>query len=161
MSKAFIEASSKEEEMKSSSLSFIVVGILVIVLLVLVIFDIIPIAVDAPSAKIFYSIVFGAIAIVFFVVAVISNKKASKLLVASEKEEKLTEEIINYCLKNYTESVIDSEDESDIFFIRENAIKELISEEYKGLDESYLDFAAETVYDEIYSENTEEETEEN
>lgn len=147
--KAYVEASHREEEMKSSCISFLIVGFIVIGLAILVFIDVIPLAVDAMETKILDVSVLGLIAIIFFFVAGFSYKRAKQLANSSTQEVKLTEEIVQFCIENYQDTASVDSSETDRYFERENGIRKLISENYKGLTDSYLDYLVEIVYNEF------------
>lgn len=147
--KTYVEASHREEEMRSSCISFLLVGIILVVLAVLVYMDYIPLAVNAMATKILDVSVLGAIAIIFFFVSGFSYKRAKQLASSSVQEVKLTEEIIQFCLEHYTDTATEDSSETDKYFERENGIRKLISENFKGLTESYLEYLVEIVYNEF------------
>ncbi len=153
--KAYIEASDKEEEMRSSFFSFIIVSVLLFIISVLVYMDIIPIAVNSLSTKILDLTVLIIMAFIFLFIAFYSMERAKSLAKDSTEEIKFTEEIISYCLENYKEPASEGLGDNEAYFEREKYLKELILGKYDDIDESYLDFLTETVYGELFPDNEE------
>lgn len=146
---AFVESSAREVEMKSSGISFLVVGILLLAVAVLIYIDVIPFG-ATTGQRLMNTGIITIFSIVFLTVAFISYRRAKQLSVSSKQEEKLTEEIIEFCLKNYEEPVTEEIQEEEVYFIRESYLRELISSEFKGLSESYLDYLLDIIYNELY-----------
>lgn len=148
--KTYVEASYREEEMKSSSVSFFIVAALLVVVMVLVYLDFIPIATGSTAAKVLDVSVLGGMAAIFLGIALYSMKRAKALAGASNREVALTEEILEYCLANYKDAASEDSSETDQYFERETYIRNLITQQYKGLADSYLDYLVEIVYSELY-----------
>ena len=152
--KTYVEASYREEEMKSSSVSFLIVAALLAVVTVLVYLDIIPIATGSTAAKVLDVSVLLVMTVIFLAIALYSMKRAKELSGASNREVALTEEILEYCLANYKDPSSSDSSETDQYFEREAGIRKLITAQYKGLADSYLDYLVEIVYTELYPEQT-------
>lgn len=153
--KTYVEASFREEEMKSSSFSFLIVAILLAVITFLVFLDIIPIAVGSTAAKALDVSVLLIMMFIFLGISLYSMKRARELSGASNREVALTEEILQYCLANYKDPASEDSSETDQYFERETCIRNMISNQYKGLTDSYLDYLVEIVYTELYPEQSE------
>ena len=157
--KAFVESSVRADDMKSSGLAFMVVGILMIGFAALVYLGIVPMGVT-PTQKTLNSVIILALSLLFIAVSVYSNKKAKDLDKKSISETKLTEEIIQYCVENYIEPVLSEEDlehrEEETYFAREQHIRQLINSEYKGLSESYIDYLLDNIYSELFEDESNE-----
>lgn len=148
--KTYQEASYREQEMKSSSLSFVIVGIILLAIAVMVYLDIIPVAVDSMATKLLDMGVLLVITVIFFFVAFFSMKRAKQLEASSAEEIRQTEEIIEYCTANYEDPAKEDSSETDQYFERESHLRQMILTQYPDLSDSYLDYLVEIVYSELY-----------
>ena len=156
--KAYIESSTRADDMKSSAVAFFLVGVLLVGVSFLIYIGKIPFG-STPTHKIINALIILVFAICFFIVALYSSKKEKQLRAASNSEEKLTEEIIEFCLKNHVEPLLTDSDfleniDEELFFLREEALKNLIANEFKGLSDSYFEYILDIVYGEIYENNS-------
>ena len=101
--KAYQEASYREREMKSSSVSFIIVGIILIAISAMVFMDVIPVAVHSTATKILDVSVLLVMSILFFMISFFSMKRAKQLAASSDEEVRQTEEIISFCTASYSD----------------------------------------------------------
>lgn len=159
--RAFVEASARADDMKSTGTAFFVVGFLLIVVAVLIYLGFIPFG-NPETSKILNSGIIVIFSACFFAVAIYSHKRANLLNSKSTQEEKLTEEIIQYCVDNYVEPEIDNLDtieypEEERYFYREKFLRDMISKEFKGLDESYVDYILDIIYTELFDQEKKEE----
>lgn len=157
--KAFVESSTRADDMKSSGVAFFIVGILLIAVALFIYLGILPIG-TSDFQKTLNACIVLLFAIAFFAVSVYSTRRAKILNEKSRSEEKLTEEIIQYCVNNYVEPVLENADELDnlaeeTYFAREQFLRQMITTEYKGLTESYIDYLLDLVYSELFEENEE------
>lgn len=155
LTKTYVEASYREEEMRSSSISFFIVAILLIIVTVLVYLDIIPVAVGSTATKILDVTVLLIMAVIFLAVALYSIKRAKELSGTSNREVALTEEILEFCVENYQDPASEDSSETDRYFEREAYLRKMITGQYKGLADSYLDYLVETIYSELYPDEKE------
>lgn len=151
--KPYVEATTRESENRSSFYSFLIMDVILLVLGVLIFFDIIPIAGGDSTAKIFDLIILGLLLIIFTVIGIMSYKKSKALKGDAVREEQLTEEIIEYIVKAYEDPDLTDMSDEEKYFERDKKIRELITEKFKGLKESYLDYVSEIVYTEIFPYN--------
>ncbi|MBQ9341303.1 MAG: hypothetical protein IJT81_02965 [Lachnospiraceae bacterium] len=151
--KPYVEATTRESENRSSFYSFLIMDVILLVLGVLIFFDIIPIAGGDTTAKIFDLIILGLLLIIFTVIGIMSYKKSKTLKNDAVREEQLTEEIIEYTVKAYEDPDLTDMSDEEKYFERDKKIRELITEKFKGLKESYLDYVSEIVYTEIFPDN--------
>ncbi len=161
IAKAYVESSTRAEDMKSSGVAFLVVGILLIAVAVLIYMGIIPMG-NTNFQKILNTVIVLVFSVAFIAVSVYSTRRAKMLDDKSVSEERLTEEIIQYCVEHYQEPEITDEEQSEnieeeIYFAREKVLRNLITGEYKGLTESYIDYLLEIIYTEIFENNKNEE----
>lgn len=151
--KPYVEATTRESENRSSFYSFLIMDVILLVLGVLIFFDIIPIAGGDTTAKIFDLIILGLLLIIFTVIGIMSYKKSKALKSDAVREEQLTEEIIEYIVNAYEDPDLTDMSDEEKYFERDKKIRELITEKFKGLKESYLDYVSEIVYTEIFPDN--------
>jgi hypothetical protein len=151
--KPYVEATTRESENRSSFYSFLIMDVILLVLGVLIFFDIIPIAGGDTTAKIFDLIILGLLLIIFTVIGIMSYKKSKVLKGDAVREEQLTEEIIEYIVNAYEDPDLTDMSDEEKYFERDKKIRELITEKFKGLKESYLDYVSEIVYTEIFPDN--------
>ncbi|MCR5345881.1 MAG: hypothetical protein K6E46_07520 [Lachnospiraceae bacterium] len=151
--KPYVEATTRESENRSSFYSFLIMNVILLVLGVLIFFDIIPIAGGDTTAKIFDLIILGLLFIIFTVIGILSYEKSKALKGDAKREERLTEEIIEYTVKAYEDPDLTDMSDEEKYFERDKKIRELITEKFKGLKESYLDYVSEIVYTEIFPDN--------
>lgn len=152
---AYVEKSKKLEDAKSSSYLFIVFGIVGLLLILAVWLGLIPLNM-ATYMKILYTIVLGAMFIVFIIIGIYYTRKIKTLKAESSSEEQQTEDIIQYITSTYPLEKLDSMIEGDalsmeqIYFERYEKITSLIREKYQIEDEKFLDYLVEKIY-QIYS----------
>ena len=151
--KPYVEATTRESENRSSFYSFLIMDVLLVVVGVLIYFDIIPIATGDMTAKIFDLIILGLLFTIFTIVGILAYKKSKTLKNDAVREENLTEEIIEYVTKEYTDPALDDLSDEEKYFERDKKIREMITEKFKGLKDSYLDYVCEIVYTEIFPDN--------
>ena len=146
----YVEATTRESDNRSSFFSFLIMDLVLLVIGILLYLDIIPIAVGDNSAKIFDLIILGILFIIFTIVGVISLLKSQSLKADAQREEVLTEEIIEYVTGSYEDPVMPDMSDEEKYFERDKRIREMINCKFKGLKDSYLDYVTEIVYTEIF-----------
>ncbi len=151
----YTKKSKKLEDAKSSSWLFIVFGVIGLLLILAVWLNILPLGLESYM-KILYTIVLGALFIVFILIGIYYTRRIKTLQKESGKEERLTKEIIRYITETYPLESIDqmiSGNElpmEQLYFERYETISSLIREKYDIQDEAYLDYLIEKIY-QIYS----------
>ncbi len=148
--KPYVEADERAEQLRSSFFAFMIMDIIILVVSILIYIDIIPIAVGSMTTKIFDLSVLALLFLIFLGISVGSFIKINNIKKDAAKEINLTEEIIEYTVKNFNDPVNEETPEEEKYFLREEALKALITSEFKGLDDSYLEFVLETVYEELF-----------
>lgn len=148
--KPYVEATTRESENRSSFFSFLIMEFILLTIGVLIFLDIIPIASNDMGTKIFDLAILGVLFIIFGIVGFISYKKSKTLKNDAVREEKLTEEIIEYVTGCYEDPVLEDMSDEEQYFERDKKIRELITDKFKGLKDSYLDFVSEIVYTELF-----------
>ncbi len=147
-------------ENKSSAYILLPVGTLGIITLVLIWLDIIPLY-SSVTSKIIVSTVMGALFIVFVVMGILSLKNAKKFKEKASKEGDLSKEILNYFSENMSadeldKKIADSEwetlSEEERYFKRIDCIRECITKQFMNLEENYVDYMCDEVYNKFYEE---------
>ena len=148
--KPYVEATTRESENRSSFFSFLIMDAIILMIGILIYLDIIPIAVGDIHAKIFDLVILGALFIIFGIIGIVSFTKCKSLKAESEREEVLTEEIIEYVTGSYEDPIFEDMTDEEKYFERDKRIREMITCKFKGLKDSYLDYVTEIVYTEIF-----------
>lgn len=154
--KVYQKKEDKANDFKSSAYILTLVGALGIIFLVLMKLNIININL---MDSIFVDIVMGALFLIFFVLGILSFISAKKYAKEAVEEENLTKKINQWCDDNITAEKIDSiftntkenMPEELKYFKRTARMKELITDTFLNLDESFLDHITEEYYQKIYS----------
>lgn len=147
----YIKKSKKLEDAKSSSWLFILFGFIGLALLLCVWLNLIPIP-FAFYMQVLYTIVLGILFFIFIIVGFFYLHKTKTLTEESRAETQKTEEIISYLTGHYSLEDIDaminagSLSMEQRYFERYGKISELIQEQYPILEESYLDYLIEMIY---------------
>ncbi len=146
------------KENKSSAYILLILGILGVIVLVLIFLDVIPLY-SGMTSKIITSIVMGTLFVVFIIMGIASMKNAKKLEEMAATESNLSKEILNFCEQNLSSESIDNdlkdeewdslEDEIK-YFKRIEHIRELITKQFMNLEEEYVDFMCDEIYNKFY-----------
>lgn len=143
----------KAKENKSSAIVLFAVGILGILFLLLCFFGVIPF-----RFREFVYIVMGAFFLILIVLGIISMVNSGRLSKSANSENDLTDSIRKWCLETFDASEIDREvldgetDESILYFKRTQWMKDKIRTQFVNLDEAFLDYFLDNIYDEIFKE---------
>ena len=145
-------------ENKYSAYILLTVGILGIIVLALICLDVIPIYTGVTS-KIITSSVMGTLFIVFIAMGIVSLKSAKTLDKKASEESDITKKILEFSDGHITADKIDEElsdeewaDTPDElkYFKRINFIKEVIGKQFMNLDEDYVDFICDEIYEKLF-----------
>lgn len=145
------ETNKKLSDAKSSSYLFLVFGAVGLLLILGVWLDLIPLHL-AVYMKILYTIVLGALFVVFLAVGIYYTRRLKILKQESASEEQRTTEIIRWFTTAYTLEALDAMLETDslsseqIYFERYEKISQLLLDQYPIADEKYLDYIIEKIY---------------
>lgn len=151
----YVQKSKKLEDAKSSSYLFIVFGVIGLLLILGVWLGILPLHM-ASYMKILYTIVLGALFIVFIIVGIYYTRRIKFLTSETTSEEQQTSEIIQYVTETYPLEKLDEMILADslpmeqLYFERYEQIAAIIREKYQIPDDNYLDYLIEKIY-QIYS----------
>lgn len=151
----YTKKSIKLEDARSSSWLFIAFGIIGLLAIAAVWLGIIPLSM-ALYMKVLYTIVLGALFLIFLILGIYYKKKIRILESETRKEERLSKEIITWITTEYPLNTLDDLISADtlpseqLYFERYEKIASLIREKYQLQDENYLDYLVEKIY-QIYS----------
>ena len=151
----YTETSKKLEDAKSSSWLFIFFGIAGLILIACVWLGVLPLSLAFPM-KLLYTIVLGALFLACLLMGLGYLKKSKTLAAETDAEERRTREIIDYITTTYSLADLDRTLQvADLpmeqrYFVRSEKIAALITEKFPLLEESYLDYLVEQIY-QIYA----------
>lgn len=142
----------KAEDLKSTAFLLIAIGIIGIAVLALCFFGVIPLRLNTLT----YVVMTGMF-LIFILSGIGSKKSYQKVSGEVDKENSLTEELLQWCRKELTVSVIDQialpmeEISEEIkYFKRMEVMKKKVNEKFMNLDADYLDTILDEYYQEIY-----------
>lgn len=152
--KAYVKPKDRAVEYKSGAATLLLVGIVGAVLLILVDLGVISFQLFG-SGKILVNVVMGGLFLVFIILG-ISSIKSYKKLEAKAKEDDDLEAQINAWFDEYvTKDEIMAQDKADekdevLYFDRIAIIKQKISDQFPGTEESFLDYISEKIYGKMF-----------
>lgn len=149
----------KAEEFKSSGIVLLVVGILGIICMVLIDLGILPLKLNN---LVMMNIMMNVLFLIFIIFGIYSLRGAKKYAGEAVEEKNLTKEIKTWANENLKAEEVDiqsgcKEDEAEeiAYFKRYEYLKKTISEKFVNLEDSYLDYLAESIYQDLYEEQEE------
>ncbi len=149
----------KAEDFKSSGVILLVVGILGIAVMVLIDLGILPFSF---GNLILTNILMNTLFVIFIVFGIYSLKGAKKYAGEADDEKNLTKEIKAWAAENLKADEVDAisgceedEEEEFLYFKRYAYLRYVISEKFVNLEESYLEFLTESIYQKLYEEDEE------
>ena len=149
----------KAEDFKSSGVILLVVGVLGIIVMVLIDLGILKFSF---GNLILTNILMNALFILFIVFGIYSLKGAKKYASEADEEKNLTKEIKAWAAENLKAEEVDAisgceegEEEEFLYFKRYAFLRHVISEKFVNLEESYLEFLTESIYQKLYEEDEE------
>lgn len=150
-SKVYIEAWKKYEEVKSTTWTFLLMGIAGILLLLLLWADVLPIAFSMVT-QIMITVVLGILFVFFLIVGIKSFFEMQSLSKDKQTEKHTILEIQQWFQEHYSADAIsngiDSEDISieQLYFLRAENISRLMKETFPALSEDFLEYMTEKIY---------------
>lgn len=146
----YVECKTRAGEYRTGAYTLLIVGIVGAIALIL--FDAGVLNIAFGSSKILISVVMGLLFLVFIIMGITSYGSYKRLKVEAEKEEKTIHDIMEYFEKNVSENDIQIDESSDISYeescLRQyESIKGIITENFGELDQAFLDFITEKIYD--------------
>lgn len=149
----------KAQDFKSSGVILLAVGILGIVVMVLIDLGILAFSF---GNLILTNILMNTLFVIFIVFGIYSLKGAKKYENAADDEKNLTKEIKAWAAENLKADEVDAisgceedEEEEFLYFKRYACLRHVISEKFVNLEESYLEFLTESIYQKLYEEDEE------
>ena len=147
------------EEFKSSGMVLLVVGVLGIICMVLIDLGILPFKLNN---LVMMNIMMNLLFLIFIIFGINSLRGAKKYAGEAEAEKNLTKEIKMWANENLRAEEVDiksgcQEDEAEeiAYFKRYEYLKKTISEKFINLEDSYLDYLTESIYQNLYEEQEE------
>lgn len=152
---AFQSAKEKSEELKTSAISLVGVGVLGIIFVALACLNVIPIL----HVSGFGYILYGVLGVFFFVLIVggIVSIKGKKEIDAKIKEEdSLEKQVEAFIEDNISKEVVDKAigeleaNEESLYFVRVSVMKKMIMDSFPGINDSYVDEVIDKHFDDIF-----------
>lgn len=150
----FKSASDKYNDLHSSSVCLLLVGILGLAYVILDYFKVLPFSFN--SNFMFY-IVMGSLFLIFTVMGVYTAFSAKKMKTTISDEETNTDSIITWSIENLTAEKIDNSIEEldecgdeEKYLLRVASLEALLVKEFNLEDESYINALIDEIYPELY-----------
>lgn len=155
----YTKLSEKYEDVKSSAITLLFVGIAGIVAMILIYLKVIPLPINGTTTWLF-DIVMGGLFIAFIIAGFVSLSKAGNLKTEAEAEDELISDILDWSKKNINKDALEqdldlTQPEEILYFSRFDRIKDLLMHEFETADEALIDELSETVYQNIYENDAE------
>ncbi len=150
-SSSYVEAGKKYEDVKSTAWTFLLTGIAGIIFLLLLWSGILPLSLSVFTLGMM-TIVLGILFLFFLIIGLKSFFEMQTLSEARIKEERSIIQIQQWFQEHYSADAIsngmDSEDISmdQLYFLRSENINRLMVEEFPSLEESFLEYMTEKIY---------------
>lgn len=152
----FKKASDKYNDLHSSSVCLLFVGVLGIIYVILDYLKVLPFTFNSNGNFMFY-IVMGALFGIFIIMGLYTAKSAKKVKDSIADEESNTDSIVTWAIESLTDKIIDStiEDIDDCtdeekYLLRAEALATLITNEFEIDDDSYINSLIEEIYPELF-----------
>lgn len=152
----FKKASDKYNDLHSSSVCLLFVGVLGIIYVILDYLKVLPFTFNSNGNFMFY-IVMGALFVIFIIMGLYTAKSAKKVKDSIADEESNTDSIVTWAIESLTDKIIDStiEDIDDCtdeekYLLRAEALATLITNEFEIDDDSYINSLIEEIYPELF-----------
>ena len=153
----YVKKADKYEDVRSSSLTMLIVGMLGIIFVILSLTKVINIPFSVTTAWLFYTIM-SAVFIAFTIGGIVSYFRAVKLKDEAEIENKKIDEINAWSKENLTVDVVDSgldlnESVEILYFSRAEKIKNTLMLQFEDVDEGLIDLLTENIYTKLYEDD--------
>lgn len=151
--KMHIKSSDKVNDLKSSAISFIIVGILLVIFLVLKVTNRLPINTSGFNNT-FINCILIILCIAILSFGIFMHQKSKKLSTAITSENDITNEVIIYFTSMYSKEKIDDEitieQSTPPYFARIEFIQSSIQKQFPDLEQSFIEYLAEELYQILY-----------
>ena len=156
----YVKKADKYDDIRSSSITMLIVGFLGIIFIALSLSGVIRIPFTQTTYWLFYSIMSGVF-IIFVIAGLVSFMHAKEVKNEAEIENKKIDEINAWADKNINVLKIDSgldmsQPTEVLYFSRAEKIKNLLMHEFEDVDEGLIDLLTESAYQKLYENNIEE-----
>ncbi len=149
----YIKREERSRDMKDSAIALTTVAILGFALIILLFTGVLELPFNPDTMVLFY-VAFIIIFAIFLVVGITSFRRASVLKAEAMEENELSENITAFLKELVVNNPIETGDanESESYFIRVDALKAAILEQYGELDDAYVDDIIEDCYSDLFPE---------
>lgn len=150
-SHAYVEIGKKYEDAKSTAWTFLITGGIGILLLLLLWTGILPLSFSVFTRTLI-TVVLGILFIFFLIIGFKSFSEMKTLASAKDKEERTTLQIMQWFQENYSaDAISNGMDIGDIpleqlYFLRSENISRLMKEEFPTLEETFMEYMVEKIY---------------
>lgn len=146
----FVRKADKYNDIRSSGITLMFVGILGLIFITLCVTNIIKL----PLSWFFY-VILGIVFLGFTIFGIVSFIKSNKVKEEAEKEDALIEQINIWADQNITKDFVDlglnlNEANELLYFSRAEKIKDKLMHQFEEADESLIDFITEIIYQKLY-----------
>lgn len=154
----YVKKADKYEDIKSSSVTMLIVGLLGLIFVTLSLTKVINIPFNTTTSWLFYTIM-TSVFIIFVVAGIVSFMHAKEVKDEAEIENKIIDEINNWADENINSNIIDSgldltQTVEILYFSRFERIKELLMHKFEDVDEGLIDLLTENIYQKMYENQT-------
>lgn len=155
--KTYVKKADKYEDVRSSSATMLIVGMLGIIFIILSLTKVINIPFSVTTAWLFYTIM-SVVFVAFVIGGIVSYFKAVKLKDEAVVEDKKIDEINAWAKDNLTIDVVDSgldlnESVEILYFSRAEKIKNTLMLQFEDVDEGLIDLLTENIYTKLYEDD--------
>ncbi len=143
----------KAKENKSSAVVLLLTGGAGVIFIILCMTGVLPI----QFRGIVYAVM-GAMFLIFIIMGVVSFRNSKLLNQQAVSENSLVDSMTKWCLESLDKAEIDSEleqeklDEEEKYFRRTKWMKDKIQNQFLNLDEAFLEYFVDDIYDDIFEE---------
>ena len=153
----YVIKSEKYDDVRSSSFTMLIVGMLGLIFVVLSATQVIKIPFNPYTAWLFYGIM-TIVFLAFTVGGIVSYRRANRLKEEAEVEDNKIDEIKTWAKDNLTQEEIDSDLDLDetvelLYFSRAEKIKGILMHKFEDVDEGLIELLTENIYTRIYEED--------
>ena len=149
----YIESSKKVQDFKSGGLSLLFVGGLGFICIILMLLGVIPLHMNLFSKYLTIGVM-GALFLLFIVMGFLSVKSYKNYKVKASEEDTLTKNLTSWVKENLYKDIIDADieeaEEEELYFLRTEKMKEMITHKFMNLDAAFLDSFIDNIYPEIF-----------
>lgn len=152
----YMDSAEKAAENRSSAYSLLLVGILGMIALIFVLMDKIPSFMLYGETKIFVGIIMGVMFLAFIIMGFVSLSNSKKYVGQAKSEKTLREEVTKWVKENEIGRMLDEKigiqqhDEEEKYFYRTANLKIIITQQFPGINQEFLEHLIDDIYDEVF-----------